>query len=79
MYGADAAFKWKGFSFQGEYFLAMANGESSHSEQIGQGFYMQSGYFVIPKKLELAARYAYMDPNRNFTNDHWSETTGAVS
>jgi phosphate-selective porin OprO/OprP len=79
LFGADAAFKWKGFSFQGEYFLAQANGEVSHLEQIGQGFYVQSGYFVIPKTLELAARYAYMDPNRNQSNNHWVETTGAIS
>lgn len=79
MFGADAAFKWKGFSFQGEYFLALANGEVSHREQIGQGFYVQSGYFVIPKTLELAARYAYMDPNRSLDKDHWIETTGAIS
>ena len=79
MFGADAALKWKGFSLQGEYFLALANGDSSHLEQIGQGFYIQSGYFVIPKTLELAARYGYMDPNRSLNKDHWTETTGAIS
>ena len=79
MFGADAAFKWRGFSLQSEYFLALANGEVDHKEQIGQGFYVQSGYFVIPKTLELAARYAYMDPNRSLNNDHWTETTGAIS
>jgi len=79
MFGADAAFKWRGFSFQGEYFLGYARSSASQLEQRGQGFYVQSGYFVIPKTLELAARYGYMDPNRNVENDHWTETTGAVS
>ncbi len=79
LFGADAAFKWRGFSLQGEYFLAFANGQTSNTEQIGQGFYVQAGYFVIPKKLEVAARYAYMDPNRVRSNDNWVETTGAVS
>ncbi len=79
LFGVDTAFKWKGLFFQGEYFLAQANGRTSHLEQIGQGFYLQGGYFVIPKKLELAARYGYMDPNRSLKNALWTETTGAIS
>src|SRR5512146_334708 len=27
------------------------------------GWYVQSGYYVIPRKLEVAARYAYWDPD----------------
>ncbi|NJD90872.1 MAG: porin, partial [Geobacter sp.] len=44
-----------------------------------QGFQAQAGYFVIPKKVELALRYAYLDPNRDVTNDHTVETAGALS
>ena len=77
--GFDAAFKWQGFSAQGEYFMARADGQTSKNSVRAQGFYVQSGYFVIPKQLELAARYSYLDPNQDVTSDHWVESTGAVS
>ncbi len=75
----DAAFKWLGFSAQAEYFWAQADGNTSKNTQIGQGYYIQTGYFIIPTKLEVAGRYSYLDPNRNLSNDHWVETAGAVS
>lgn len=77
--GLDAAFKWRGFSAQGEYFIGQADGQSTNHTLRSQGFYAQAGYFVIPKHLELAARYAYLDPNRDVANDLWVETAGAVS
>jgi phosphate-selective porin OprO and OprP len=64
-WGADAAFKYLGFALQAEYFLRMTDtfqgsawalgsghGDSSHQ----QGGYVQAGYFLVPQKLELAAR-----------------------
>jgi phosphate-selective porin OprO/OprP len=77
--GFDGAFKWRGLYAQGEYFIGQADGQTSRNTLRSQGFYGQTGYFVIPKYLEVAARYAYLDPNRNVANDHWIETTGAVS
>jgi len=77
--GYDAAFKWRGLYAQSEYFLGRAEGQSSHNTLRAQGFYGQAGYFVIPKQLELAARYAYLDPNRDVGSDHSVQTTGAVS
>jgi phosphate-selective porin OprO/OprP len=77
--GFDAAFKWLGFSAQGEYFIAQADGQSSKNIARGQGYYLQAGYFVIPEYLEIAARYSYTDPNRDVANDHWVEATGGVS
>lgn len=76
---ADLAFKWLGASFQGEYFWAQADGKSSGKTQRGHGFYAQTGYFVIPKHLELAARYSYVDRDRDVANDNRTETSGAVS
>ena len=78
-FGCDAAFKWRGLFAQGEYFAGRARGESSRNTLRSQGFYGQAGYFVMAKKLEVAARYAWLDPNREVGNDHWVETTGAVS
>ena len=77
--GIDGVFKWKGLSVQGEYFIGQADGSTSKNTLRAQGFYAQAGYFVIPKKLELAARYAYLDPNRDIANDLQVEATGGVS
>jgi len=76
---ADAAFKWLGLFAEGEYFWAQAKGNSTKRIETGQGYYVQAGYFIIPTKLEIAARYSYLDPNRDVSNDHWVETGGAVS
>jgi phosphate-selective porin OprO/OprP len=77
--GFDGAFKWRGLYAQGEYFIGQADGQTSHNSLRSQGFYGQAGYFIIPKYLEVAARYAYLDPDRDVANDHWVESTGAVS
>jgi phosphate-selective porin OprO/OprP len=75
----DAAFKWRGLFAQAEGFWAEAQGESTHKVAVATGYYVQAGYFIIPTHLEVAARYAYLDPDRNVSNDLWIETAGAVS
>jgi phosphate-selective porin OprO and OprP len=77
--GFDGVFKWRGFSAQGEYFMARADGQTTKNTVKAEGFYAQAGYFVIPKTLELAGRYSYIDPNKDIANDRWVESTGAVS
>jgi phosphate-selective porin OprO/OprP len=77
--GIDGVFKWRGLSLQGEYFLGSAEGRTTHNNVHARGYYLQSGYFLIPKHLEVAARYAYLDPNRGVANDQWMETTGGVT
>lgn len=76
---ADLACKWLGASLQGEYFWGRAEGEASGKQLFAQGAYLQTGYFVIPKRLELAVRYAWMDPNRDLANDAISEIQGGVN
>lgn len=77
--GIDAAFKWMGFSAQGEYFLGHANGQDTDKTLRAHGFYAQAGYFIIPKHLEVAARYSFVDPDRDKTDNIQTETAGAVS
>ena len=78
--GADLAFKWMGFSAQGEYFWAQGDGDSlANTKQRAHGFYAQAGYFIIPKHLEAAVRYSYVDPDRSVTNNIQTETQGAIS
>lgn len=78
-YGLDAAFKWMGASAQAEYLLGQADGQASDKTLRAQGFYVQAGYCIIPKKMELALRYSFADPNRDIANDQQVDTQGAVS
>jgi phosphate-selective porin OprO/OprP len=78
-YGFDAAFKWQGFSAQGEYFGGRAEGKNRGPTMHARGYYGQAGYFLLPKKLEVAARYSSVDPNREKNRDLQVEVTGAVS
>ena len=78
-YGFDAAFKWRGFSATGEYFGAKAEGQGRGRSVHARGYYGQAGYFLIPKHLEVAARYSSVDPNRDRAQDLQIEVTGAVS
>ncbi len=79
MFGADIAFLWKGLSFQAEYLEGHAEGQTSGSTLRARGMYAQAGYFLIPRKLEAAARYSYVDPKRSAVNDIQAEAQGAVS
>jgi len=78
-FGIDAAFKWMGFSAQSEYFAGFADGHVSGKKLRAEGFYAQAGYFIVPKHLEIAARYSFVDPNRDKSRDLQTETQGAVS
>ncbi len=65
-FGADAAFRYRGLSATAEYWMRAIDGDSEFSaweQQTGrsdashqQGGYLQAGYFIIPKKVEVAAR-----------------------
>ena len=78
-YGFDMAFKWLGLSVQGEYFGGKAEGKTNGPTVNSRGYYAQAGYFLLPKRLEVAARYSCVDPNRDRTNDLQVEVTGGVS
>jgi hypothetical protein len=65
-FGADAAFRYRGLSITAEYFLRGIDGDNPRSQwelrtlrhdwTAQQGGYIQCGYFVVAKKIELAAR-----------------------
>lgn len=56
----DANFKWQGWSAHGEFFNKSTRPDVGEKAE-PTGFYAQGGYFVMPKKLEIGARYAYLD------------------
>ena len=46
---------------------------------ISNGFYGQVGYMVLPKTVELAVRYNWLDYNKAQTNSLRTEVQGAIS
>lgn len=71
--GLDFAFKFKGFSLTGEYFDA-ENDRETGTDFDNEGFYIQAGYFFVPKKFETALRYSVLDPNSAVSNNDRTET-----
>jgi phosphate-selective porin OprO/OprP len=80
---ADLAFKYQNFSFEGGYQFRNIDPEKPtfFGEENAQGFYLQGGYFAIPKKLELAARYSWVNPDNPNQKNHndQQEYTGGLS
>jgi phosphate-selective porin OprO and OprP len=71
--GGDLTFKYKGFSIFLDYYDASNNQEIA-ADFDSEGLNFQVGYFVIKQKLELALRYAVLDPTSLRDNDDRKET-----
>jgi len=56
-YGAEFSYVLSRFSLKGEY-IAGKDGKTNRS-----GWYVQTGYFIIPQKLQVLAKYDIYDPN----------------
>ncbi len=65
-FGGHTAFRYRGFSLTAEYYVRSIDSDTRFSQwerltgrrdaTHQQGGYVEGGYFIIPKKLELAAR-----------------------
>jgi len=55
--GAEISYIMSRFSLKGEY-IAGKDGKTNRS-----GWYVQTGYFLIPQKLQVLAKYDVYDPN----------------
>jgi phosphate-selective porin OprO/OprP len=83
-FGADAAFRYRGFSLTAEYYLRSVDGDSEFSQwelRTGrhdsihqQGGYVQAGYFIVPKKVEVAARIGGVWDNQD--DNSWEYAFG---
>jgi phosphate-selective porin OprO and OprP len=75
---ADVAFKYRGFSAVAEYFDQDRTQENNDNgvfkESSRKGWYLQSGYFVWERKLEVAARYGVIDLDTAKDDDDLIET-----
>ena len=75
--GGDVVFKYKGFSAFAEIFQA-SNDREIAADFDSEGLIAQVGYFVIPKRLELAVRLSEIDPDTDRDNNERTETGFAI-
>ena len=78
-YSFDAWLKIGPFDLIGEYFHEKVRPRGpTFSEFEADGFYVQGSYFIIPKKLQLVAKYESLNPGQ-VANDDLSSITGGVN
>ncbi len=75
----ELSMKYRGASWHNEYFMRSDDPESGGETVQSNGFFSQAGYFVMPKKLELAVRYSMLDTDTDAANDLQREYTGGVN
>ncbi len=78
LYAADIAMKWRGFSFNSEYFMRWltdigADGPTGISKIYDHGFYFATGYMLIPQTFEINGRIGVVD---GAYGDHWEYAGG---
>lgn len=75
----DIGVRYKRFTWDSEYYLREIDPEGGGDSTTSDGFYTQAGYFVLPQKLELAARYSALDPNNDLPDDFQKEYTVGIN
>ncbi|MGR3296080.1 MAG: porin [Candidatus Bathyanammoxibius sp.] len=70
----DGIMKYRGFSLEGAYEWRNLD-RRGFNHRTANGFFVQGGFFPMPKRLELAARYAQVDPNVNDSDNLEREFT----
>ena len=78
-YMLESAYQHAGFSWQQEFHHKDIDDTESNETTIVQGGYLQAGYFPhghfdwVPSPLEIAFRYATVDPDIDVSNDRQTE------
>jgi len=84
-YLEEAALHYRGFSFQHEYHWKRIEDNVTSRETRLEGSYVQAGFMVYrpqpdkPIGLEVAARWAFVDPDTSRPRDRQKELTGALN
>ncbi len=60
--------KFNGFSVQGEYYWAETDPDNA-AKLTDESFYIQSGYYVVPDKIEIAARGSWLMPDEDDSDE----------
>ena len=80
-YGVDASFHWGPFDLVAEYLSESyegTTGASAFRDFRAEGYYVQSGYFIVPKKLQVVAKYEHFNPGQVLA-DNLDSVTGGVN
>ena len=75
----DLGMRYKRVTWDSEYYLRENDPEDGGDSITSDGFYTQAGYFVLPKKLELAVRYSMLDPDNDLPDDIQKEYTTGIN
>lgn len=76
----DAQFKASGFSALADYYYRSVEPRGAGIESfVGHAAVGQAGYFIVPRKGEVALRYGWMDPNDAVAHDSVREYGVAVA
>lgn len=76
----DFILKYRGFSLQAEGFVRNVD-TRDHSKRIGNatGYYVQAGYVLVPKTIEVVGRYNAMDPDTRLGHDLITSAVGGLN
>ena len=84
-WAVDVNFKYRGWSLHSEFYYRNNTLRDqvirNIPRQLGNstGWYVQSGYYLIPKRLEIAARYSYWDPDTKASQDLIKQIDAAIT
>jgi len=76
--GTDVVFKYRGLFAYGEYFDRNSTPESGAKFR-SSGLVAEIGWLIVPRKVEIAGRWARIDPSNLVASDDRTETGVAVS
>ncbi len=77
--GGDFTLYWDRFVFIAEGFFREREPDDTHVKTQQWGSYVQTGYFVMPKRLEVAARAGWLDPDTGAKNDFVQSYEGLLN
>jgi hypothetical protein len=77
-FGLNGVFKYRGLSLFGEYFWRDRAPETGPAFA-SNGYNAQAGYFLLRRRLEVAARYAGWDPTDAVADNDLTELGGALN
>jgi len=75
----DLGMRYRGFTWDSEYYIREKDPEDNDDSITSDGFYTQGGCFVLPKKLELAVRFSMFDPDNDLTDDVQKEYSAGIN
>ena len=88
LFTTDLKLKWRGFSLLGDFYWRDVTAHSGESlfrqgSNKGYGYTAQAGYFVplpyVSKHLEVAGRYAFVNPDTRNQDDTEREISGGLN